>query len=175
MVKYVKQLFPAIALFGLMIAACQKQEDVNQPNSNNSNSTNTNTTTLNPMSKVNTKDYRIPPDTAIAWTTRWRALNAKLNNQMPNSILIPKEGLDQLFSGAANNGQTLLGVRLYLSVDGNGQIKGTYVPVGLDNNDILNYGGPEANNNDAAPIYDGTTPPPPSQSSILNSSQQKNY
>ena len=153
MLQFFKQLLPAVLVVSLMVA-CQKQQEVgkkpSQPN-------------LVTLARTDSKDYRIPKDTAAAWTSRWQYKNAKeFGNKIPLAFTLPINGLEQLQAAAATHGTQLSGVRVYLSVNEAGNITALYTPVGIDKQDILYYN--DGENNYVGPkqleTYDGTNPYP---------------
>ena len=150
MSQFFKQLLPAVLVVSLIVA-CQKQQEVgkkpSQPN-------------LLTLARTDSKDYRIPKDTAAAWTSRWQYKNAKeFGNKIPLAFTLPINGLEQLQAAAATHGTQLSGVRVYLSVNEAGEITALYTPVGIDKQDILYYNN-DGENNFTTPrqleTYDGT-------------------
>jgi len=143
---------PALLIITLsfVFTACQKQQEVGKkPNQ-------TNVLTL---ARTDSKDYRIPKDTAAAWTSRWQYKNAKeFGNKIPLAFTLPINGLEQLQAAAATHGTQLSGVRVYLSVNEAGNITALYTPVGIDKQDILYYN--DGENNYIGPkqleTYDGS-------------------
>ena len=150
MLQFFKQLLPAILVVSLMVA-CQKQQEVGKKPSQHN---------LVTLARTDSKDYRIPKDTAAAWTSRWQYKNAKeFGNKIPLAFTLPINGLEQLQAAAATNGTQLSGVRVYLSVNEAGEITALYTPVGIDKQDILYYNN-DGENNFTTPrqleTYDGT-------------------
>jgi len=140
-----------IVTLSFVFTACQKQQEVgkkpSQPN-------------LVTLARTDSKDYRIPKDTAAAWTSRWQYKNAKeFGNKIPLAFTLPINGLEQLQAAAATHGTQLSGVRVYLSVNEAGEITALYTPVGIDKQDILYYNN-DGENNFTTPrqleTYDGT-------------------
>ena len=154
MSQFFKQLLPAVLVVSLIVA-CQKQQEVgkkpSQPN-------------LLTLARTDSKDYRIPKDTAAAWTSRWQYKNAKeFGNKIPLAFTLPINGLEQLQAAAATHGTQLSGVRVYLSVNEAGNITALYTPVGIDKQDILYYNNDGENNFTTErhfEVYDGTGPYP---------------
>lgn len=139
----------------LAIIACQKQDTIEPTLIQKTNST------IPSLARTDTKNYRMPLDTAIAGTAAWRQKNeTSFSNGVPNSFTISIESLEQLLTEATTNHAKLSGVRIYLN-SLNGKINIITVPVGMDNADILHYDGDV--NTIHAPIYqpnEGTPCPP---------------
>ncbi len=150
MFKKIKLPALLIITLSFVFTACQKQQEVGKkPNQ-------TNVLTL---ARTDSKDYRIPKDTAAAWTSRWQYKNAKeFGNKIPLAFTLPINGLEQLQAAAATHGTQLSGVRVYLSVNEAGNITALYTPVGIDKQDILYYN--DGENNYIGPkqleTYDGS-------------------
>lgn len=137
MFKTIQLFLPFIIFSGFVLIACQKQDVTQQQPKTNSIV----------IARTDNKDYRIPEDTAIAWTTRFRKLNeTTLGNKMPTAINLPINGIQQMLQLSIENKKELSGMRLYLSVNKDNQITALYVPVDKEGNDILYYGN-EANFN----------------------------
>ena len=115
------------------------------------------------MARTDNKDYKIHGDTAAAWAKRFATLNAmQLGNKMPAVITLPNNGILQLQAEAAAHGVQLSSIAMHLSVKEDGTIGVFYTPVGMDGNEIRNYGG---ENNITTPkrfeTYDGAEIPYP--------------
>ena len=146
MSQFLKLLLPAVLVVSLIVA-CQKQDAIHQPTTAKTN--------LAAMARTDNKDYRIHGDTAAAWATRFKQLNStKMGNKMPAVITLPNNGILQLQAEAAAHGVQLSGIAMHLSVKGDGSIGVFYTPVGMDGNEIRNYGG---ENSFDLPTYDGTS------------------
>lgn len=161
MSQFFKQLLPAVLVVSLMVA-CQKQQEVgkkpSQPN-------------LLTLARTDSKDYRIPKDTAAAWTSRWQYKNVKeFGNKIPLAFTLPINGLEQLQAAAATHGTQLSGVRVYLSVNEAGEITALYTPVGIDKQDILCYNDGENNFTTERhfEVYDGTSECPGTTCLLFN-------
>ena len=126
-----------IVTLSFVFTACQKQDAINPAPKTKTN--------LAAMARTDSKDYKIHGDTAAAWAKRFATLNAmQLGNKMPAVITLPNNGILQLQAEAAAHGVQLSSIAMHLSVKEDGTIGVFYTPVGMDGNEIKNYG--EENN-----------------------------
>ena len=148
MFQKIKQPAVLIIILSFVLIACQKQDAIHQPTTPKTN--------LAAMARTDNKNYKIHGDTAAAWAARFKQLNStKMGNKMPAFITLPNNGILQLQAEAAAHGVQLLGIAMHLSVKGDGSIGVFYTPVGMDGNEIRDYGG---GNSFDLPTYDGTGP-----------------
>ena len=131
MKKSVVWLCSALIFSSMVLVACQKQDDTKllmqqQPSS------------ATHMARLNSgKDYRIPTDSAIAYTNAWIERNKAAGikeGDYPVAITIDRAAFEQIFSSAEAQGINVEKVRFYPAIK-NGQV--TLVYAGITANDNI--------------------------------------